>query len=86
MKYIIIPVTPYQQNCSLLICEKTNKAALVDPGGDVDLILAALDKEQAELEKYFLLTDISTMLALLRNSPQCFLYPLKGRIMRINSG
>ncbi len=54
MKYIIIPVTPYQQNCSLLICEKTNKAALVDPGGDVDLILSALDKQQAELEKIFL--------------------------------
>ena len=54
MKYIIIPVTPYQQNCSLLICEQTNKAALVDPGGDVDLLLNAIDQEGVELEKIFL--------------------------------
>lgn len=54
MKYIIIPVTPYQQNCSLLICEQTNKAAVVDPGGDVDLILNAIDQEGVELEKIFL--------------------------------
>jgi glyoxylase-like metal-dependent hydrolase (beta-lactamase superfamily II) len=54
MKYTIIPVTSYQQNCSLLVCEKTHKAAVIDPGGDVDLILAALDKEKAILEKIFL--------------------------------
>jgi len=54
MKYQIIPVTPYQQNCSLVICEKTGKAAVIDPGGDVDLILAALDHENATLEKIFL--------------------------------
>ncbi len=54
MKYIIIPVTPYQQNCTLLICEQTGKAAVVDPGGDVDLILNALDKTEAEPEKIFL--------------------------------
>ncbi len=54
MKYTIIPVTPYQQNCSLLVCEKSQKAAIVDPGGDVDLILAALDKQKVELEKIFL--------------------------------
>lgn len=54
MKYTIIPVTSYQQNCSLLICEKTQKAAVIDPGGDVDLILAALEKENVELEKIFL--------------------------------
>ena len=53
MKYIIIPVTPYQQNCSILICEKTQKAAIIDPGGDVDLILTTLEKEKVELEKIF---------------------------------
>lgn len=54
MKYRIIPVTPYQQNCTLLICEETRKAALVDPGGDVDLLLDAMDREQVQLEKIFL--------------------------------
>ncbi len=54
MKYSIIPVTPYQQNCTLLVCENTNNAAVVDPGGDVDLILEALEKSGARLEKIFL--------------------------------
>ncbi|MGR8931321.1 MAG: MBL fold metallo-hydrolase [Gammaproteobacteria bacterium] len=50
MRYTIIPVTPYQQNCTLLVCEKTNKAALVDPGGDLDTLLAEVEKQAAELE------------------------------------
>lgn len=43
MKHIVIPVTRYQQNCSLLLCEVTRRAAIVDPGGDVDKMLAGLD-------------------------------------------
>ncbi|MGE5130133.1 MAG: MBL fold metallo-hydrolase [Sphingomonadaceae bacterium] len=54
MKVAIIPVTPFQQNCSLLIDEKTNKAALVDPGGDLERILEALRRSGAELEKILL--------------------------------
>lgn len=50
MKYRIIPVTAYQQNCSLLICQQTNKAALIDPGGDLELLLAAVKQEGVELE------------------------------------
>ena len=42
MKYAVIPVTPFQQNCSLLVCEQTGRAAVIDPGGDVDRILAVL--------------------------------------------
>ncbi|MGE5027218.1 MAG: MBL fold metallo-hydrolase [Betaproteobacteria bacterium] len=41
MKYLIIPVTPFEQNCSLLWCEETLEAALVDPGGDADVLTAA---------------------------------------------
>lgn len=54
MQYTIIPVTPFQQNCTLLWCEETGKAAVVDPGGDVDLILGALDRNNVELEKILL--------------------------------
>jgi hydroxyacylglutathione hydrolase len=54
MKVAIIPVTPFQQNCSLLICEETGKAAVVDPGGDLDRILAAIEKSGATLEKILL--------------------------------
>ena len=50
MKYCIIPVTPYQQNCSLLICEQTSKAAIVDPGGDIELIQDAIAEQNATPE------------------------------------
>ena len=51
MKFGIIPVTPYQQNCSLIWCEVTNQAAVIDPGGDLDRIDAALQKTGTELCK-----------------------------------
>ncbi len=54
MKIAIIPVTPFQQNCSLLICRKTRKAAVVDPGGDLDRILDAVKEHGVELEKILL--------------------------------
>ncbi len=50
MRFRIIPVTSYQQNCSLLICEQSHKAAIVDPGGDIDLILKTIDTERVSLE------------------------------------
>jgi glyoxylase-like metal-dependent hydrolase (beta-lactamase superfamily II) len=54
VKVAIIPVTPFQQNCSLLVDEQTNKAALVDPGGDLERILEALRSSGAELETILL--------------------------------
>ena len=39
----VIPVTPLQQNCSLIWNERTKKAVLVDPGGDIDHLLGALE-------------------------------------------
>ena len=51
MNIRIIPVTAYAQNCSLLCCEDTGKAALVDPGGDVERSLAAVDEAGVSLEK-----------------------------------
>ncbi|WP_194722886.1 MBL fold metallo-hydrolase [Noviherbaspirillum malthae] len=54
MKCAIVPVTPYQQNCSILICENTKRAALVDPGGEVPRLRAALEKLGVTLEKVFL--------------------------------
>ena len=54
MKLAIVPVTPFAQNCSLLICEETNRAAAFDPGGDLDRIDQALAQTGATLEKVFL--------------------------------
>ncbi|MDA7746384.1 MBL fold metallo-hydrolase [Psychromonas sp.] len=54
MKIVVIPVTPYQQNCSLVICEETKKAALVDPGGEVERILTAIKNHQVTIDKIIL--------------------------------
>ncbi len=54
MKVMIIPVTSYQQNCSMLICEETKKAAVIDPGGDIHRVLKAAKEEGVKIEKIFL--------------------------------
>lgn len=51
MKVTVIPVTPFQQNCSLLQCGETGRGAVVDPGGDLDRIRAFIGKEGIEMEK-----------------------------------
>ena len=51
MKYAILPVTPFQQNCSFLKCDTTEKVAIVDPGGDLDKILEALQQVGGTPEK-----------------------------------
>ena len=56
MRYRIIPVTPLQQNCTLFWCEKTQRAAVIDPGGDVPVILAELNHLGLTAER-ILLTD-----------------------------
>ena len=51
MKAAILTVTPLQQNCSLIWCTATRKAALIDPGGDLPRIKAAVTKAGVEVEK-----------------------------------
>lgn len=54
LQFRIIPVTPFQQNCSLIWCDQTQHAALVDPGGDVDLIKAAIAEEGVQVQAIWL--------------------------------
>ena len=54
MEYLILPVTPFAQNCSLLWDPATRLAAVVDPGGDVGTILAAVAEQQLKVEKILL--------------------------------
>ncbi|MGZ8250562.1 MBL fold metallo-hydrolase, partial [Methylomagnum sp.] len=54
MKITIIPVTAFQQNCSLLCCEKTGEAAVVDPGGDIEQILEEVEAAGVRLVKILL--------------------------------
>ena len=54
LRVALIPVTPLQQNCALVWCTKTNKAAVIDPGGDVPIILKAIEETGVEVEKIIL--------------------------------
>lgn len=54
MKFRVIPVTPFEQNCTLLWCEKTMHGAVVDPGGDLQRILAAIAEERVTVDKLLL--------------------------------
>jgi len=54
MQLAVVPVTPFQQNCSVLWCERTRAAAIVDPGGDLERILAVVERERLELAKILL--------------------------------
>lgn len=51
MKAAIIPVTPLEQNCSLIWCTKTMRAALTDPGGDLHKLKDGIAKAGVTLEK-----------------------------------
>ena len=54
LKYRIIPVTPFDQNCSLIWCDETMQGAVVDPGGDLDRVYAAVKAEGVTLDKILL--------------------------------
>lgn len=54
MEYAILPVTPFEQNCSLLWEPESRRAAVVDPGGDVEEILSAIAARGLRVEKILL--------------------------------
>ncbi|MBS1161563.1 MAG: Beta-lactamase-like protein [Proteobacteria bacterium] len=51
MRYAIVPVTPFDQNCTIFWCESTRQAAVIDPGGNPERILKVLADEQLMLAK-----------------------------------
>lgn len=54
LKAAIIPVTQFQQNCTLLWNPETMAGAVVDPGGNVDAILNAIEEVGINVEKILL--------------------------------
>lgn len=54
LERITLPVTPFAQNCSLIWCSQSRKAALVDPGGETERLLAAVAERGLELESILL--------------------------------
>ena len=54
LRYFTVPVTPFQQNCSLVWCDQTQVAAVIDPGGDIDRVLAEVQRLGLKLEQIWL--------------------------------
>lgn len=54
LQAVIVPVTPFQQNCTLLWCTRTMKGAFVDPGGDLERLKAAAVERGVDVEKILL--------------------------------
>ena len=53
-KAIVVPVTPFQQNCTLLWCEATSRAVVIDPGGDLPDIERAIARAGVAVDKIWL--------------------------------
>lgn len=54
LKYQIIPVTTFQQNCTLVWCDKTLEAALIDPGGDATRLISAVEALKVKVTQILL--------------------------------
>ena len=54
LHYHTIAVTPFAQNCSLLWCDQTRQAAVIDPGGDLPQILAEAERRGLALSAIWL--------------------------------
>jgi glyoxylase-like metal-dependent hydrolase (beta-lactamase superfamily II) len=54
IRALVAPVTPLQQNCTLVWCVKTLKAAVIDPGGEVPRLLEAIRDQGLTLEKIWI--------------------------------
>ncbi|PCS22386.1 MBL fold metallo-hydrolase [Candidatus Enterovibrio escicola] len=54
LKFKIVPVTAFQQNCSIIWCEKTKEAALVDPGGEAQKLLTKVESLGINITKILL--------------------------------
>jgi glyoxylase-like metal-dependent hydrolase (beta-lactamase superfamily II) len=54
LRAVVVPVTPFVQNCSVVWCNETGRGAVIDPGGDVERILEVVKTHDVALEKILL--------------------------------
>lgn len=54
LQYLTVPVTPFQQNASLVWCDATLEAAVIDPGGELPRLLAAVRERGLNLRAIWL--------------------------------
>ena len=76
MKVAIQAVTPFQQNCSLVWCEKTRKGAFIDPGGDLDRLQACAKEYEVDIEKILvthahIVADVATDALTCHSADEC---------------
>lgn len=78
MKYRSLPVTHYQQNCSIVWCEQTKKAAVIDPGGDLERIVAEIRTLAVMPEKILLTHGHMDHVGATSALSQMFSLPIEG--------
>lgn len=54
IRAMVAPVTPLQQNCTIVWCTATRKAAVIDPGGEVPRLLSAVSSQNLSIEKIWI--------------------------------
>lgn len=54
LRYRTLPVTAFAQNCSIVWCDRTKAAAVIDPGGEIDRLLAAVTELGLDLQAIWL--------------------------------
>ncbi|MCO6549997.1 MAG: MBL fold metallo-hydrolase [Gilliamella sp.] len=53
-QYQIIPVTAFQENCSIIWCDETMEGAFIDPGGEPELLIKAVEKLGVNIKQILL--------------------------------
>jgi glyoxylase-like metal-dependent hydrolase (beta-lactamase superfamily II) len=54
LQVMIVPVTPFQQNCSIIWSADSKRGVVIDPGGDLDLIRQGIAQTGATIERILL--------------------------------
>ncbi len=54
LRYHTVPVTAFAQNCSIVWCDETNQAAVIDPGGDLPTLQSEIARRGLRLEQIWL--------------------------------
>ena len=86
LRAAIIPVTPLQQNCTLLWCTATMRGAFVDPGGDLPRLKAAAHQAGVTIEKILLTHGHIDHCGVRASSPRSSAFTSKARTRTIASG
>jgi len=54
LQVMIVPVTPFQQNCSIIWNQESKRGVVIDPGGDLDLVRQGIAESGASIDRILL--------------------------------